>query len=70
MNIAKNQKGLKTLDVSDEIWNSIKDEKTNFIVAFGSNGKGKSTIKELFQKENINKNFNYRNDEQSNKIYE
>lgn len=69
MELAKNQKGFKELSIDDALWNTIKDDNNKVLVAFGSNGKGKSTIKDLFQNDNLAKNFEHENDSQSNCLY-
>lgn len=69
MEYAKNQKGIKCLKMEEEIWNTIVAEETKVVVGFGSNGRGKSTIKELFRKPNLNKNFELLNEEQTNMLF-
>ena len=69
MELAKNQKGFKKLTIDDSLWNDIKDDRIKILVGFGSNGKGKSTIKDLFQNDNLTPNFELKNDPQSNGIY-
>lgn len=69
MEYVKNQKGIKSLKMDEEIWNSIIDAENKVIVGFGSNGRGKSTIKDLFRKENLNTNFELPNEEQINKFF-
>lgn len=68
MELAKNQKGIKSLTINEDIWNRIIDPTKNIIVAYGSNGRGKSTIKDLFQRSNLEKNFELENEQQSNQI--
>ena len=69
MEIVKNQKCYNKLTTEDAIWTSITDANNKIIVAYGSNGRGKSTIKDLFQKENLSKNFELMGEEQSNSFY-
>ena len=68
MIIAKNQKGIKKLNIEQNILDKILSDDIKFIVGFGSNGKGKSTIKDLFVNENLKPNFEYENEEQTNEI--
>ena len=69
MEIAKNQKGFKRLNVSDETWNNITSDLNKILLVYGSNGKGKSTIKDLFQIENLSENFDMKNEERLNLFY-
>lgn len=69
MEIVKNQKCYNQLTTDNTIWNSILDVNIKIIVAYGSNGRGKSTIKDLFQKSNLHKNFELMGEEQSNNFY-
>lgn len=70
MEYVKNQKGIKSLKMDETIWNSITSDKNEVIVGFGSNGRGKSTLKELFRKQNLKKNFSLENEEQINMIFD
>lgn len=70
MEYVKNQKGIKALKMDESIWNSITSEENKVILGFGSNGRGKSTLKELFRKQNLKKNFSLENEEQINKIFD
>lgn len=70
MELAKNQKGIKSLTIEENVWNQIIDPTKDIIVAYGSNGRGKSTIKDLFQKSNLDKNFELENEPQSNQFNE
>ena len=70
MEYVKNQKGIKSLKMDESIWNEIINNDNKIIVGFGSNGRGKSTLKELFRNQNLNKNFEMINDPQENKIYD
>ena len=54
--------------MEEEIWNTIVAEETKVVVGFGSNGRGKSTIKELFRKQNLKKNSSLENEEQMNRF--
>ena len=69
MIIAKNQKGLKKLEISDDVKNKVMDVNNKIILLYGSNGRGKSTIKDLLLNENLPKNFEMQDDEQINNIY-
>ena len=68
MEIARNQKGIKSLIINDQIWNEIIDPSNKLIVAYGSNGRGKSTIKDLFQHNNLTKNFEIEDEDQVNAL--
>ena len=70
MEYVKNQKGIKSLKMNETIWNSITSDENEVIVGFGSNGRGKSTLKELFRKQNLKKNFSLENEEQINMIFD
>lgn len=67
MEYVKNQKGIKSLKMDEKIWNGIKDNK--IIVGYGSNGVGKSTLKELFTKPNLKKNFKLEKENQQNEFF-
>lgn len=69
MIIAKNQKGMKKLEISEQLKNSVLDPNNKIILFYGSNGRGKSTLKDLLINENLSKNFELQNDEQINEIY-
>ena len=45
------------------------DPNNKIILFYGSNGRGKSTLKDLLINENLSKNFELQNDEQINEIY-
>ena len=66
MLVAKNQKGLKELSISEDIINDILSNDTKVIVGYGSNGKGKSTIKDLLTIDNLEKNFELQEENQLN----
>ncbi len=69
MKIAKNQKGFNELTIDNTLWNEIKRIENKILVAYGSNGKGKSTIKELFQQQNLAENFDLSGYVQQNEFY-
>ena len=57
MKLAENQKVFKQLNIDDTLWNDIKKDDNKVLIVYGSNGRGKSTIKDLFQKEKLEKKF-------------
>ena len=68
MEIAKNQKGIKSLFIDDELWKKINGEQEKIIITYGSNGIGKSTIKDLIINEKLNPNFDCENEGQENEL--
>ncbi len=70
MEYVKNQKGIKSLKMSEDIWNSIKSEDNKVIVGYGSNGVGKSTLKELLTNQNLKKNFSLEDESQKNDFFD
>lgn len=68
MLIAKNQKGIKRLSASQDVIDEISNEANKVIVCYGANGKGKSTIKDLFLMDNLEENFELGNKQQLNLI--
>lgn len=69
MKLAENQKVFKQLNIDDTLWNDIKKDDNKVLIVYGSNGRGKSTIKDLFQKENLEKKFGCESENQSNTLY-
>ena len=69
MKLAENQKVFKQLNIDDTLWNDIKKDDNKVLIVYGSNGRGKSTIKELFQKEKLEKKFGCESENQSNTLY-
>lgn len=69
MKLAENQKVFKQLNIDDTLWNDIKKDDNKVLIVYGSNGRGKSTIKDLFQKEKLEKKFGCESENQSNTIY-
>lgn len=69
MKLAENQKVFKQLNIDDTLWNDIKKDYNKVLIVYGSNGRGKSTIKDLFQKENLEKKFGCELENQSNTLY-
>jgi len=69
MKLAENQKVFKQLNIDDTLWNDIKKDDNKVLIVYGSNGRGKSTIKDLFQKEKLEKNFGCESENQSNTLY-
>ena len=69
MKLAENQKVFKQLNIDDNLWNDIKKDDNKVLIVYGSNGRGKSTIKDLFQKENLEKKFGCESENQSNTLY-
>lgn len=69
MKLAENQKVFKQLNIDDTLWNYIKKDDNKVLIVYGSNGRGKSTIKDLFQKENLEKKFGCELENQSNTLY-
>lgn len=69
MKLAENQKIFKQLNINDTLWNDIKKDDNKVLIVYGSNGRGKSTIKDLFQKENLEKKFGCESENQSNALY-
>ena len=57
MKLAEKQKVFKQLNIDDTLWNDIKKDDNKVLIVYGSNGRGKSTIKDLFQKEKYSLNF-------------
>lgn len=57
MKLAENQKVFKQLNIDDTLWNDIKKDDNKVLIIYGSNGRGKSTIKDLFQKEKLEKSL-------------
>ena len=45
-------------------------QKQGIYLLVGANGRGKSTLKELFRKQNLKKNFSLENEEQINMIFD
>ena len=66
--LATNQKNLMTLQCEksdyDKIFSSDK-----FIIFFGSNGQGKTTLASLLKNENCEKNFEHDGEDQQNRLY-
>lgn len=69
MKLAENQKVFKQLNIDDTLWNDIKKDDNKVLIVYGSNGRGKSTIKDLFQKEKLEKKFGCESENQSNTLY-
>ena len=69
MKLAENQKVFKQLNIDDTLWNDIKKDDNKVLIIYGSNGRGKSTIKDLFQKEKLEKKFGCESENQSNTLY-
>ena len=69
MKLAENQKIFKELNIDDNLWDDIKKNNNKVLIVYGSNGRGKSTIKDLFQKESLEKKFGYESENQSNVLY-
>lgn len=68
MLIAKNQRGIKELNINQNIVDKILLDESKVVVGYGSNGKGKSTIKDLFMLDNLEKHFELQDEEQMNLI--
>ncbi|MBR1417017.1 MAG: AAA family ATPase [Bacilli bacterium] len=69
MIIAKNQKGMKKLEISEQLKDKILNMDNKIILFYGSNGRGKSTLKDLLINKNLSKNFDMQDEEQFNEIY-
>lgn len=69
MKLVENQKVFKQLNIDDTLWNDIKKDDNKVLIVYGSNGRGKSTIKDLFQKEKLEKKFGCESENQSNTLY-
>lgn len=69
MKLAENQKIFKQLNIDNALWDDIKKDDNKVLIVYGSNGRGKSTIKDLFQKENLEEKFGCESENQSNTLY-
>lgn len=69
MKLAENQKVFRQLNIDDTLWNDIKKDSNSVLIIYGANGRGKSTIKDLLQKENLEKSFGHESERQDNILY-